>query len=112
VLFIIYGLGFAGIFLLFLLMYVHAFRLREQLELNEVELHDTITAMCMYSSYVAIGMISTLIGVFVKGQAVMWAGWLYFSIGPVSAFIGYLRGASRSRLVLAARTRTENAVVL
>ena len=98
-LFMIYGLGFSGIFLLFLLMHVHALRLREQLELNEVELHDTITAMGMYASYVAIGLISTAIGALVKGPALMWAGWIYFLIGPASAAIGYLRGAARGRLV-------------
>lgn len=104
-LFMIYGLGFAGIFLLFLLMYAHALRQREPLELNEVEVHDTISAMWMYSAYVIIGLISTAIGAFVHSRGVMWAGWIYFAIGPVSALIGYTRGAARGRLVNAISAR-------
>jgi len=99
-LFIIYGAGFAGIFLVFYFMYLHALRKREQLDLNEVEVHDTITAMQMYVAYVAIGVISLLIGAFGTGRRWMvWAGWIYFFIGPVSAFIGYRRGTLRERLV-------------
>jgi len=99
VLFVIYGVGFAGIFLLFLLMYLHAYRQREALELNEAELHDTKTYMWMYLSYVAIGVVSTAFGIFATGRSVQWAGWIYFAIGPASAVIGYARGASRARLV-------------
>jgi uncharacterized membrane protein len=98
-LFILYGLGFAGIFLLFYLMYLHALRLRDELELNEVELHDTRTAMWMYASYVIIGLLSTAIGAFAEGRTMIWAGWIYFFIGPVSGIIGYVRGTARGRLV-------------
>lgn len=102
-LFIIYGAGFAGIFLLFFFMYLHALRRRTHLELNEVEVHDTITNMWMYASYVLIGMISLTIGalgnVIGRNRWMMWAGWIYFFIGPVSALIGYMRGSARGRLV-------------
>jgi uncharacterized membrane protein len=98
-LFMIYGAGFAGIFLLFFFMYVHALRRRHELELNEVEIHDTHTAMWMYAAYVVIGIVSTVIGVTVPGRAVSLAGWIYFLIGPVSGLIGYIRGSARGRLV-------------
>src|ERR1043165_3033070 len=61
-LFMIYGAGFAGIFLLFVLLYAHAWRMREKLALNAVERHDTKTSMMMYGSYVGIGILSALIG--------------------------------------------------
>jgi uncharacterized membrane protein len=99
-LFLIYGAGFAGIFLLYYFMYLHALRKRVQLDLNEVEVHDTVTAMWMYIAYVVIGVTSVLIGTFAETPRTMnWAGWIYFSIGPVSAFIGYKRGTARGRLV-------------
>ena len=93
-LFAIYGLGFAGIFALLLLLYIHAYHHRDELELNEFEVHDTKTSMWMYSSYIAIGVLSTLIAVLFP-RALQWAGWTYFLLGPVSAFIGARRGYRR-----------------
>ncbi|HUR79957.1 MAG TPA: TMEM175 family protein [Thermoanaerobaculia bacterium] len=101
-LFVIYGLGFAGIFGLFVALYGHAWRQREELELNAVELHDTRTTMMMYGSYVAIGLASALIGAMASPAWMMWAGWMYFLIGPASAIIGARRGAQRRSLAEAA----------
>ena len=96
-LFIIYGLGFAGIFALLLLLYVHAYHRRDELQLNEFEVHDTKTAMWMYSAYIGIGVISTLIAVAFPRWVGM-AGYSYFLLGPVSAFIGGKRGYARRAL--------------
>ena len=90
----IYGVGFAGIFALFVAMYWHAWRLREELELNELELWDTQTNMIMYGSYVAIGTLSAVIGLWFGG----WAGMMYWLLGPVSAVIGFWRGTGRQKL--------------
>ena len=100
-LFIVYGLGFAGIFAVYLAMYFHAFRQREQLELNALELHDTRTAMMMYGSYVGIGLLSALLGATLSGFALNAAGWSYFLLGPVSAAIGFRRGSQRQSLQVA-----------
>ncbi|MGN6182036.1 MAG: TMEM175 family protein [Thermoanaerobaculia bacterium] len=97
-LFLIYGLGFAGIFSVFALMYLRAYLRRDQLELNAVELHDTIGQMTMYGGYVAIGLLSIAIAHFVQPRLVGLAGWAYFLLGPVSAAIGYWRGARRARV--------------
>jgi uncharacterized membrane protein len=94
-LYLIYGLGFAGIFLVFLLLYLHAWRKREQLQLNEVELHDTRSSMIMYTSYVLIGLAASLIALFASLRYLQFAGWIYFLLGPVSAFIGATRGGKR-----------------
>ncbi|HEX6085402.1 MAG TPA: TMEM175 family protein [Thermoanaerobaculia bacterium] len=91
---LIYGLGFAGIFALYLAMYGHAWRLRHELELNELELWDTRTNMMMYASYVIIGVLSAVAGLF-SGR---WAGNLYWLLGPVSAVIGFWRGSGRQKL--------------
>ena len=97
-LFVIYGLGFAGIFTLFFLLYLHALRQRDELELNALEVHDTKSAMMMYGSYVGIGLLSALLGATLTGYALNWAGWTYFLLGPVSAFIGFRRGSQRGEL--------------
>ncbi|HEX6639463.1 MAG TPA: TMEM175 family protein [Thermoanaerobaculia bacterium] len=95
---IIYSLGFIGIFVLFLAMYFHAWRQRDELELNEIERHDTITSAWMYGSYVAIGLIACAIAYFGTRHTAGWAGLSYWLIGPASAFIGMKRGASRQLL--------------
>lgn len=95
---VIYGVGFAGIFALFLAMYAHAWRRRDELELNELERWDTRTNMMMYASYVVLGLASALVGATAEGAAVRWAGMMYWLLGPVSAFIGFRRGTGRSKL--------------
>lgn len=107
---VIYGVGFAGIFVVFLAMYAHAWRLREELELNELERYDTRTNMIMYSSYVVIGLLSASVGATLEGPAVKLAGLMYWLLGPVSAFIGYWRGSRRQRLQVAIAQRTPNAM--
>lgn len=97
-LFLIYGLGFAGIFAVLFLMYRHAWSKREELELNEYELHDTRTAMIMYGAYIAIGVLSCGIAQVANRSWIGWAGLVYFLIGPVSAAIGYMRGVRRPTL--------------
>lgn len=90
----IYGIGFAGIFALYVAMYWHAWRLRDELELNELELWDTRTSMIMYGAYVVLGVLSTLVSLRYPG----WGGNIYWLIGPVSAVIGFRRGSGRRRL--------------
>ncbi|MDP9191628.1 MAG: TMEM175 family protein [Acidobacteriota bacterium] len=95
---IIYGLGFIGIFALYLLMYWHAWRKRDELELNEVERHDTITNMWMFGSYIVLGLLSCAIAYFAAGPAVAYSGLIYWLIGPTSGVIGWRRGVARQRV--------------
>ena len=106
-LFVIYGLGFAGIFALLLLLYGHAWYRRSELQLNDYEIHDTVTSMWMYSGYIGVGILSALIAVLFPSW-LAWAGWSYFLLGPLSAFIGGRRGYQRrmlhERLIAAAES--------
>ncbi len=97
-LFLIYGAGFAGIFVLLSAMYLLAYRRREQLRLNEFEIHDTKTSLWMYGSYIALGITSITLGYTLQGKWVGLAGLMYFLLGPVSAIIGYVRGSMRGDL--------------
>jgi uncharacterized membrane protein len=107
-LFLIYGLGFAGIFGVFVAMYVRAWAKRDALALNELERHDTITNMMMYISYVVIGLLSVAIGLTASRRMIGWAGLTYFLIGPASAIIGYKRGSARHNLQVAMAQRAPN----
>lgn len=91
---IIYGLGFAGIFAVFLLLYLHAWRKRKDLELNIVEEYDTKSNMIMYGAYVFIGLVSVSLANIFPTKPWL-SGWTYYLIGPVSAGIGFWRGMKR-----------------
>lgn len=97
-LFVIYGLGFAGVFLLMVLLYAHALYRRAELDLNAVEVHDTMMAIWMYGSYVVIGVVSAIIAAVAPGRWEQLAGWIYFLIGPISAGIGARWGARRRKV--------------
>jgi uncharacterized membrane protein len=94
----IYSLGFIGIFVLFLMLYRHAWKQRDALELTVVERHDTITSILMYGSYVGIGVLALAIAYFSTQRFAGLAGLTYWLIGPASAIIGMKRGAARQKL--------------
>jgi len=95
VMFTIYGLGFASIFLLYTLLYHHALKKSDELELNLVERHDTMTHVMMFAGNVAIGVASVLIAQFAPERLIGFAGFIYFLIGVVAGTIGSMRGAQR-----------------
>ena len=107
-LFMIYGSGFMGVFLMLLLMNGRAWQKRRELRLNELEQHDTVTSMTFYAAYCGIGLLSIVLAMTLTGRSLSAAGLIYFLIGPVSAFIGFRRGTQRealqSRQVAAAQT--------
>jgi uncharacterized membrane protein len=72
----IYGLGFAAVFGLFALMYVHAYALRHILQLNPFE------ALTRISIQENAGMaLFGLTSFFVAFKSSKWAGFLYMGIG-------------------------------
>jgi uncharacterized membrane protein len=94
----IYSVGFIGILVLFLLLYGHAWKQRDELELNAIERHDTITSIWMYGSYVAIGALACIIAFFSSARWAVLAGMSYWLIGPASALIGMKRGSARQHV--------------
>jgi hypothetical protein len=84
----IYAIGFASVFLLFVLMYGHAYRLRRKLELNPVEVLETRSAMQENAVLGLIGIASFLVALKSPG----WAGWIYLAIGPLLAIHGSIFG--------------------
>ena len=95
VLFAIYGIGFAAIFLIYALLYGHALKLRTQLQLNAVERHDTFTHVLMCSGNVALGLASLMIALFAPANLVGFAGWIYSITGFIAGGIGWRMGNKR-----------------
>jgi uncharacterized membrane protein len=94
----LYGLGFAAIFLVFALMYVHAFRLRHELELNEVEQYITRREIIHHVAMVCFGLTSaTLAATLPVGKAGL-AGWLFAGIGIYHWIAGSIMGKKQRLL--------------
>jgi uncharacterized membrane protein len=73
----IYGLGFAAVFGLFALMYLHAYALRHKLELNAVEALETRKALQENLALVLFGIVSFFVAFWNAGRA----GFLYMGVG-------------------------------
>jgi uncharacterized membrane protein len=88
VLMCIYAVGFASVFLLFGLMYVHAYKLRDVLGLNAVEALETRNSVQENLLLAAVGVVSFLVAL----RYPQWAGWTYGLIGPVMWVNGSIYG--------------------
>jgi uncharacterized membrane protein len=101
VLMIIYGLGYIVIYVLFLLMYLHALRNKAILELSAVEIFDTRTKLFAHSILISIGLCSVLLAMILPGRMAGLSGMCYMAIGPVFWF--YFSKRARRRHALEAR---------
>ncbi len=94
----IYGMGYVLIQILFFLMYIHAFRKKEELELTTLEIFDTRTAMYAKLVLISIGLLSILMSQLLPANSAGLAGMVYILIGPAfSTFYGY-RGRKKRRM--------------
>jgi uncharacterized membrane protein len=90
----IYAVGFAAVFSLFALMYAHAYKLRQALELSPVEVLQTRAEIQQTLLMAAVAAVSFALTY--KNPA--WAGWWYFVLGPLLAIHGMVYG-KRTRLL-------------
>jgi uncharacterized membrane protein len=91
-LFIIYGLGYAGVFLVFALLYRHAWTVREVFKLNAIELLKTRQSMVDHVAMVIVGLVSALLAFSLPAGLVGLAGYFYFVIGIYYTASGILFG--------------------
>jgi hypothetical protein len=95
---IIYGLGFAAVFLIFALMYVNAYRRRVTLGLNVIETSRTRQSMIDNFTMASFGLGSaTLAAILPKGKGGL-AGWVYFAIGIYHWISGTMEGNRERKL--------------
>lgn len=94
----VYGAGFAAVFAIFALLYLHAHRRRAALELNRVERFDTVTSFQENALMALIGVLSLSIALARHPRYTALAGMSYWLIAPVLFLHGHLRGRRRKRL--------------
>jgi uncharacterized membrane protein len=100
-LFMIYGSGYAAVFLVLALLYRHAWSKREELALNDLEKLKTRHSMIDHFAMVAVGLTSVLLAVVLPLQWIGLAGYFYFVIGIYFAAAGSIFG-KKERLLQAA----------
>ena len=91
----IYSAGFVGLYLIFALLYTHAYRLREELELNAMEAYETRGVVQENLVMMTVGVTAFLFAW--MGQPNL-AGLSYVLIGPVQTILGMVHGRRRRLL--------------
>jgi hypothetical protein len=103
----IYGGGFAAVSLIFLLLYAHAYRKREELDLNELELSDTRRTLEAHGHNIVTGLLVVMLAnvdSLVDGQpyekkAVFGAMGLLYAYLALIIYRTRLKGRQRKALV-------------
>ena len=91
---VIYGVGFAAVYLAMTFLYLHAYRLRDVLELTELERFDTRYQIFRLLTLVAVGLIAALLACIPLTRN--WSSLVYIILFPIlraSRFIHHRRRA-------------------
>lgn len=89
-LYLIYGLGLAGIWGLYAVLYGHALAMREQLQLNDAETILTYASLSEYLIYVGVSLLSIALALVTTSTWI--PGVIYGVLGPLQAFNGWWFG--------------------
>lgn len=101
-LFVVYGLGFMAVFVVFALLYYRAWRLRDVMHLTPLEARDTVGEIGTQLVSVAVALVSIGWALLAPGDLKAFAGFLYFLMGPAHWAYGAING--RHRRAFLART--------
>jgi len=97
VMMMIYAAGFASVFLIFVVLHIHAYRQRESLELTELERYDTRTSIIENGILTGVGVVSLVLAFLLPPSRQAIPG-LWFMVIPVLMTInGAVRGKRRRR---------------
>jgi hypothetical protein len=77
-------------------MVIRAYKLKDELELDELECHLTITSIYTHLFTAGIALISIFVLVF--GGQPGYAGVVYFLMGPVHMIFGIVRGNQQEKI--------------
>ena len=92
---LIYGLGFIALYVIFALLYVHAYRQRDVLELSAAESYDTMAEIRQNVAMIVIGILSVALAV--AGRPTL-SGMTYMLIAPTRTTLGVVNGRRRRAL--------------
>jgi len=104
--FLVYGFGYAAVFLTFALMQWHAWRNRDRLALNEIERLRTRRVLINHLAMGAIGLCSVLLALVLPERQVGLAGYFYFVIPVYFTAAGFILGRAERRLIQSMATPT------
>jgi len=91
----IYSAGFIGLYVIFALLYLHAYRLRDALELSPMESYETRGVVQENVVMIAIGIVSLVLAWM---RQPMLSGMVYVLIGPLQTVLGMRHGRRRKQL--------------
>ena len=94
---IVYGVGFVAVQAIFVVMYLRAYRLRAELELDTLELLVTREEIQGFLLNIAVGLLSMAIAILGGTAAVNLSGYVYLLLFPALTINGRVMGARRSR---------------
>jgi uncharacterized membrane protein len=103
-LFLVYGAGVVAVFGMFALLYTHALRKRDALDLDRTEIFHTKSSIGRNLIGAAVGAVSILVALGVPDRMVGLAGYSYFLFGPAFGIHGALAGRRRRKIETADRT--------
>ncbi len=95
---VIYGAGYAAVFLIFALLYLHAWRRREELALNQLERMKTRHSLIDHVAMVIVGVLSASLALGLPLRLVGLAGYFYFVIGLYFTVAGTIFGKQQRLL--------------
>lgn len=90
ILYVVYGLGLAGIWGLYAVLYGHALSMRESLKLDTAETLMTRASLGEYLIYVGVSLLSVALALLTTNTWI--PGVIYFVLGPLQAFNGWWFG--------------------
>jgi uncharacterized membrane protein len=94
---VIFGAGFMAVQLVFALLYLRAYLLRDALGLDAYERSKTREEIQSFLLMMGVGLISIAIAVLGGEAAVSWAGYAYLLLFPVLKINGHLMDSRRRR---------------
>lgn len=92
---IIYGIGFVAMYAVFALLYMNAYRQRDNLDLNELERYDTRSSIGSNFVLVGVGLLSIILAA--KNQIAL-SGMMYWLIGISMSMYWTIAGKRRRPL--------------
>lgn len=95
---IFYSTGCALVFLMLALMHVHALRRKEDLELDEIELHLTKSMLAAHLIVFGVAVVSVVLATMGERQAA-WAGMIYFLLWPLEFGYGFWNGRKLEAMI-------------
>jgi hypothetical protein len=97
---IIYSSGYIVIFLVFVLLHIHAYRQRESLALSPLEVFDTRSSIYENLINALVGISSVCVVSLGGDKLAGISGMLYFLLGPAMTINGAVRAKRRKAMIL------------